>query len=234
MRSVPPVVPTATPAHGDLVGALERAAGVLDALDLADVELDLLPLLAVREILVLGGLRGGLGVGPVDHRRRWRAERPQVLERRGLRRPGRRLDLGRRERRRRALGVAAEVRLAGGRRRVERQRQGHSSGVSGAPRDASMCPEVGTGEPAGTTRCRLCQRAHIGSTSAQIRPLPSASAVVRATKRRRTRAHPAAGPAQARTSSACTAARAPRAPRAPGRRPPSASRPRTGRQTRRS
>jgi hypothetical protein len=31
-----------------------------------------------------------------------------------------------------------------------------------------MCPEVGTGEPAGTTRCRLCQRVHIGSTSAQI------------------------------------------------------------------
>jgi len=68
-----------------------------------------------------------------------------------------------------------------------------------------MCPEVGTGEPAGTTRCRLCQRAHMGSTSAQIRPLPSASAVVWATKRRRTRARPAAGPAQAWTAS-CAAA----------------------------
>ena len=99
-------------------------------------------------------------------------------------------------------------------------RQGHSSGVSGASPGCLDVPRGGTGEPAGTTRCRLCQRAHIGSTSAQIRPLPSASAVVRATKRRRTRARPAAGPAQARTSPACTAARAPRAPRAPGRSPP--------------
>jgi hypothetical protein len=58
-------------------------------------------------------------------------------------------------------------------------------------RFASVEPSISnvvevTGEPAGTTRCRLCQRAHIGSTSAQIGPLPSASGVVRATKRRRT------------------------------------------------
>jgi hypothetical protein len=44
------------------------------------------------------------------------------------------------------------------------------AGFRALPQDASMCPEVGTGEPAGTTRCRLCQRVHIGSTSAQIRP----------------------------------------------------------------
>ncbi len=75
----------------------------------------------------------------------------------------------------------------------------------------------GIGEAGGLpTRCRPCRRAYVGSTSAQTRPLPSTSAAVRATKRRRTRARPVAGPAQARRSPACTAARATRAPCARG------------------
>ena len=64
---------------------------------------------------------------------------------------------------------------------------GQTSGVSGAPPGCLDVPRGGTGEPASTTECRPCKRAYIESTSAQTCPLPSASAVVWAMKRRRTR-----------------------------------------------
>src|SRR5215510_4651142 len=76
-----------------------------------------------------------------------------------------------------------------------------------------------TGEPASTTGCRQCQRAYVGSTTAQSRRCRARRRSWRATKRRRTRTRPAVGPAQARRRPGCTGARAARGRRAPGRNP---------------